>query len=193
MPKNGTQNIINLSIGGYKMKKKLIAILLSSAMVVSLAACGSSDSGADAPAADSGSQTTETTSSDSGSSDAGSSDAAATDAAATDAASEEAGSYELTDLYITVDGTLTANVDSGQDAFIEQWEAAVSEKLGHPIKLHINQPEHSGYKDNVSQLLTTGQPGDGQYPDALIMSATMFKQYQQTGILWNRPDPYAKA
>ncbi len=175
------------------MKKKLIAILLSSAMVVSLAACGSSDGGADTPAADSGSQTTGTTSSDSGSSDSGSSDAAATDAAATDAASEEAGSYELTDLYITVDGTLTANVDSGQDAFIEQWEAAVSEKLGHPIKLHINQPEHSGYKDNVSQLLTTGQPGDGQYPDALIMSATMFKQYQQTGILWNMADAYANA
>ena len=156
------------------MKKRLLAILLSSAMVVSLAACGSATPAEDqsAPAADNGS--------------------ASTDAPA-DVTSAEAAPYELTDLYITVDGTLTANVDSGQDAFIEQWEEAVSERIGHPIKLHINQPEHSGYKDNVAQLLTTGAPGDGQYPDALIMSATMFKQYQTTGILWNMADAYDNA
>ena len=157
------------------MKKKVLSLLLSSAMVASLAACGSNT--ADAPATESGDTTASQT----------------TEAAATETATEEAAEYELTDLYITVDGTLTANVDSGQDAFIEQWEAAVSEKLGHDIKLHINQPEHSGYKDNVAQLLTTGQPGDGQYPDALIMSATMFKQYQNTGILWNMADAYANA
>lgn len=170
------------------MKKKLLAILLSSAMVVSLAACGSSsDSGSSDTSASSGSSdsTTTTETAADTTAESGSSDAVAETASA--------GSYELTDLYITVDGTLTANVDSGQDKFIEQWEAAVSEKLGHPIKLHINQPEHSGYKDNVSQLLTTGQPGDGQYPDALIMSATMFKQYQNTGILWNMADAYANA
>ena len=160
------------------MKKKVLSLLLSTAMVASLAACGS--------AADTGS--TDTQSSDTA---AQSGDAAATTATETaDAAAED---YELTDLYITVDGTLTANVDNGQDAFIEQWEAAVSEKLGHDIKLHINQPEHSGYKDNVAQLLTTGQPGDGQYPDALIMSATMYKQYQTTGILWNMADAYENA
>ena len=157
------------------MKKKVLSLLLSTAMVASLAACGS--------AADTGS--TDTQSSDTS---AQSGDAAATETA--DAAAED---YELTDLYITVDGTLTANVDNGQDAFVEQWEAAVSEKLGHEIKLHINQPEHSGYKDNVAQLLTTGQPGDGQYPDALIMSATMYKQYQTTGILWNMADAYENA
>jgi len=160
------------------MKKKVLSLLLSTAMVASLAACGS--------AADTGS--TDTQSSDT---TAQSGDAAATETAETaDAAAED---YELTDLYITVDGTLTANVDNGQDAFVEQWEEAVSEKLGHPITLHINQPEHSGYKDNVAQLLTTGQPGDGQYPDALIMSATMYKQYQTTGILWNMADAYENA
>ena len=163
------------------MKKKVLSVLLSTAMVASLAACGGS---------------TETA--PSGSSDTQSSDQGATQTAQTaDSSSSEsaapAGEYNLTDLYITVDGTLTANIDNGQDAFVEQWEAAVSEKIGHDIKLHINQPEHSGYKDNVSQLLTTGQPGDGQYPDALIMSATMFKQYQNTGILWNMADAYANA
>ena len=170
------------------MKKKVLSLLLSTAMVASLAACGST--GADTAS-------TDTQSSDTQSSDAQSSDTTATQSAdaSADAGSEAApaGDYNLTDLYITVDGTLTANVDNGQDAFIEQWEAAVSEKIGHEIKLHINQPEHSGYKDNVSQLLTTGEPGDGQYPDALIMSATMFKQYQNTGILWNMADAYANA
>jgi len=162
------------------MKKKVLSLLLSTAMVASLAACGS--------AADTGST-------DTGSTDTQSSDTAAQsgDAAATETADAAAEDYELTDLYITVDGTLTANVDNGQDAFVEQWEEAVSEKLGHDIKLHINQPEHSGYKDNVAQLLTTGQPGDGQYPDALIMSATMYKQYQTTGILWNMADAYENA
>ncbi|MCR5235509.1 MAG: hypothetical protein K6E53_16640 [Lachnospiraceae bacterium] len=163
------------------MKKKLLAALLSTAMVLSLAACGSTDAGSQAPAADSGAATTEQSSD---TADTGSADASAT---------QESSSYELTDLYITVDGTLTANVDSGQKEFEEQWEAAVAEKLGHPVDLHINQPEHSGYKDNVAQLLTTGTPGDGQYPDALIMSATMFKQYQTTGILWNMADAYANA
>ncbi|MCR5234774.1 MAG: hypothetical protein K6E53_12855 [Lachnospiraceae bacterium] len=71
---------------------------------------------------------------------------------------------ELTDIYITVDGTLIATVDCGQDAFIKQWEKAVSEKIGHDIRLHINQPEHSGYIDNVAQLLTAGKPGDGFTP-----------------------------
>ena len=157
------------------MKRKVLSLLLSTAMVASLAACGQS-----APAA------TETQSADTTASETA-------DATATEAAEAEESSYELTDLYITVDGTLTANVDNGQDAFVEQWEAAVSEKLGHDIKLHINQPEHSGYGDNVAQLLTTGTPGDGQYPDALIMSATMFKQYQNTGILWDMADAYANA
>ncbi len=158
------------------MKKKVLSVLLSGAMVASLAACGSSTP--EATPADGG-QSTDTTQS--------------TETAAQPETQEAAGEYELTDLYITVDGTLTANVDNGQDAFIEQWEAAVSEKLGHDIKLHINQPEHSGYSDNVAQLLTTGEPGDGQYPDALIMSATMFKQYQNTGILWDMADAYANA
>ncbi len=167
------------------MKKKVLSLLLSTAMVASLAACGSSTA---EPATSTDTQSTDTAATQTA--DATTADATAADAPAADAA---AGEYELTDLYITVDGTLTANVDNGQDAFIEQWEAAVSEKIGHPITLHINQPEHSGYKDNVAQLLTTGEPGDGQYPDALIMSATMYKQYQNTGILWNMADAYANA
>ena len=148
------------------MKKRLVSLLLVGTMAASMVACGSSN----APAADG---------------------AASGDAApAAEAADEE---YVLENLHIVVDGTLTANVDSGQAEFIAQWEEAVSERLGHPIKLTIDQLDHSDYSATVSRYLTTGTPGDGQYPDALIMSATMFRQYETTGLLWNMADAYASA
>ena len=170
------------------MKKKLVSILLSATMAASLAACGGSS--ADSTGTETADKTETAASTEEGA-EAASGEEGSTEEASGDTA--EASDYELTDLYITVDGTLTANVDNGQDAFVEQWESAISEKLGKSIKLHINQPEHSGYKDNVAQLLTTGEPGDGQYPDALIMSATMLKQYQTTGILWNMADAFDNA
>ncbi len=158
------------------MKKKVLSLLLSTAMVASLAACGSTDAG-----------TTTTESGDT----AASTTAEAGDATATDAAADE--EYVLDQINIVVNGTLTATVENGQDAFVEQWEAAVSEKLGHDIKLNINQLDHSDYNGTVSRLLTTGQPGDPDYPDALIMGADMFKQYATTGLLWDMADAYANA
>ena len=97
----------------------------------------------------------------------------------------EDGTYQLETLNIIVDGTVTATVDAGQKEFVEQWEKAVSEKLGHPIKLNITQLDHSDYSGTVSRTLTTGKPGDAGYPDALIMSASMLRQYQNTGLLWD--------
>ena len=72
------------------MKRKVLSVLLASAMVASLAACGSSN---DAPAA--------------------STDSAATGSAAasTEAASTEA--YNLEEINVVVNGTLTATVDNG--------------------------------------------------------------------------------
>ncbi len=170
------------------MKKKLLSILLSATMAISLTACGGSNNNSESTTSN---DTTEAASETEAA--ASTEESGETAEAETQESGSETSDYELTDLYITVDGTLTANVDNGQDAFVEQWQNAVSEKLGHSVTLHINQPEHSGYKDNVAQLLTTGEPGDGQYPDALIMSATMLKQYQTTGILWNMADAYANA
>ncbi|WP_026661509.1 hypothetical protein [Butyrivibrio proteoclasticus] len=154
------------------MKKKVLSLLLSTAMVASLAACGSETAPADTTA-------TETTPADT-TAEAGAETAAAED-------------FTLETLNIVVDGTLTATVESGQKEFEEQWEAAVSEKLGHPIDLVINQLDHSDYSGTVSRLLTTGEVGDGSYPDALIMSATMLRQYQTTGLLWDMADAYANA
>ncbi len=70
------------------MKRKVLSVLLASAMVASLAACGSSN---DAPAQS----------------------AAATDsAAASTEASTEA--YNLEEINVVVNGTLNATVDNGQ-------------------------------------------------------------------------------
>ncbi len=154
------------------MKKKVLSLLLSTAMVASLAACAS-----ETPA-----DTTEPTQA------AG--EATQTETAGETAAAED---FNLETLNIVVDGTLTATVESGQKEFEEQWEAAVAEKLGHPVDLVINQLDHSDYAGTVSRLLTTGEVGDGSYPDALIMSATMLRQYQTTGLLWDMADAYANA
>jgi multiple sugar transport system substrate-binding protein/putative aldouronate transport system substrate-binding protein len=158
------------------MKKKVLSLLLSTAMVASLAACGSESAPADTTAT----ETAPTETAPAETADAGAETAAAED-------------FTLETLNIVVDGTLTATVESGQKEFEEQWEAAVAEKLGHPVDLVINQLDHSDYAGTVSRLLTTGEPGDGTYPDALIMSATMLRQYQTTGLLWDMADAYANA
>ena len=101
--------------------------------------------------------------------------------------------YNLEQINIVVDGTVTANADNRQDAFVTQWEDAVSGKLGHPIKLNITQLDHTDYVGTVARLLMTGTPGDPDYPDALIMSASMFRQYSTTGLLWDMADAYDNA
>ena len=165
------------------MKKKVLSLLLSTAMVASLAACGSTEA---TPATESKpADTTESTATESTATEKTDS-SATTETAATE-------DYNLETLNIVVDGTVTATVESGQAEFVAQWEQAVSEKLGHAIKLNINQLDHSDYSGTVSRLLTTGTPGDADYPDALIMSATMLRQYQTTGLLWDMADAYANA
>ena len=162
------------------MKKRFVSMLLSSVLVVSsLAACGET---AETPAQGGGETTapTEAAGSNPGSGE-------------TTPAPVEEEAYNLETLNIIVDGTVTATVKNGQDAFVEQWEAAVSERIGHPIKLNITQLDHSDYAGTVSRTLTTGQPGDAGYPDALIMSASMLRQYQTTGLLWDLSSAYDNA
>jgi multiple sugar transport system substrate-binding protein/putative aldouronate transport system substrate-binding protein len=143
------------------MKKKVLSVLLAAAMVVSLAACGDTQTATE-------------------------SSASGTDASAS--SETEAEPYNLTEINCVVNGTLTATADNGQDAFVEQWEAAVSEKIGHDIKLNITQLDHSGYADAVGRMLA-----GGDYPDVMIMSADMFKQYASTGDLWDMTEAYENA
>ena len=145
------------------MKRKVLSVLLASAMVVSLAACGGEEA---------------STSGESSSvSSAAGTEAAGTEAAGTEAAEEGSG-YVLETLNMVVNGTLTATVDAGQAEFEAQWEEAVGEAIGHPIDLQIQQLDHSGYVDAVGRLFA-----GGDYPDVIIMSADMFKQYAPTGLL----------
>jgi len=159
------------------MKKKALSLLLASTMVISLAACGG-DSG-NSSSTSSNSNTTGTDSSASGTT------ASSDNAGSTSAASGEKADYHevLKDgLNIVVNGTLTASVDNGQADFKAQWEEAVG------IPLTIQQLDHSGYTDAVGRLFASQD-----YPDAMIMSAEMFKQYAPTGLLWDMADAYANA
>ncbi|MGN1146906.1 MAG: ABC transporter substrate-binding protein, partial [Lachnospiraceae bacterium] len=152
------------------MKKKVLSLFLASVMVASLAACGSG------------------TDTQSGSSTSGSQAGTEQSSASSTTDDGAAAEYELTEISVVVNGTLTATVDNGQDAFIEQWEAAVSEKLGHDITMTITQLDHSGYTDAVGRLFVSGDT-----PDVMIMSADMFKQYAPTGVLWDMADAYENA
>ena len=157
------------------MKKKLVSLLLSASMVAALVGCGGGDS-------------TTAPSTDNSNSNA-SADAPADNNAAADTGDAAATSdYQLDTLTIVVDGTLTATLDNGQPEFEAQWEAAVSEAIGHPIDLVIQQLDHSGYTDAIGRLFA-----GGDYPDAMIMPAAMFKQYSPTGLLWDMASAYDNA
>ncbi len=156
------------------MKKKLVSVFMAAALVVSLAACG--EAAPAAPATDA-------------TAPAATEAAPAADApAATEAAPEAPAEYNLETLTMVVDGTLTANKDSGQKEFNEQWDAYVSERLGHPIHLDIQQQDHSGYVDAVGRIFASGS-----MPDVMIMPASMYSQYLNTGILWDMTDAYNNA
>lgn len=150
------------------MKKKVLSVLLASAMVVSMAACGND------------------TTASSGSSAAASTSAAATSAAeSTSAAAEE---YKIETINMVVNGTLGTNAENGRDEFEKQWEAAVAEEIGHPVDLVIEQLDHSGYTDGVGRLFASGD-----YPDVIVLGSDMLKQYAPTGILWDMADAYKNA
>ena len=76
------------------MKNKLLSILLSTSMVVSLAACGSSNQGAETTTSDAAESTE---AADSAKSD----ESGETASEETAESNETASDYELTDLYIT--------------------------------------------------------------------------------------------
>lgn len=101
------------------------------------------------------------------------------------AKTEEDSVFEIT---FIVDGTFTANEDNRMDAFIEQWDAAVSEKMGYPVHINILQFDHDGYKESVSRRIISGD-----VPDVMVMSADMYKQYQTTGLLWDMADAFDNA
>ena len=164
-PVAGTKQISHLQFSKeeLQMKKKLVSVLLATSMVLSLVACtGGTEATSDvATGTSEGGQTT---------------------------VEAPAGDYDLTSIKMVVDGTLTANLDNRQDAFIEQWQEAIKEETGRDVTLNINQLDHSGYVDAVGRLFA-----GGDYPDVMIMPASMYAQYASTGILWDMTDAYNNA
>ena len=151
------------------MKRKLISILLAGAMLTSLTACGAKGGDETTPATDNNNT----------------GNVANPETGATDAAATKADYHDIlgdTGITIVVNGTLTTSLDNGQAEFKEQWEEAVG------IPLTIQQMDHSGPTDAVGRLFASQD-----YPDAMIMSASMFKQYAPTGILWDMADAYDNA
>ncbi len=150
------------------MKKKLLSVLLTAAMVASLVGCGG---GAEEAPAET-TEKTETTATET------------TEKAETTETTEttEAEPYKLDKLVMVVNGTLTATVDNGQAEFEKQWEDAVG------VDLEIQQLDHSGYVDAVGRLFA-----GGDYPDVIIMSADMYAQYAPTGLLWDMTEAYENA
>jgi len=163
------------------MKKKILAVLLSATMVASLAACGGGSTGGEATPADTTGAQTETQTE-------AKADQPAEAEKPAETAEEAPSDYQLDKITMVVDGTLTAQADSGQKEFNDQWDAYVSERLGHPIHLDIQQQDHSGYVDAVGRIFASGS-----YPDVMIMPASMYAQYINTGILWDMTEAYDNA
>ena len=102
--------------------------------------------------------------------------------------------YVLTDLKVLVNGTVnsvkqeTEAQNTVREAFIPQLEDAISERIGHEINIEFEVASHSDYNGYVGRKFVSGD-----YPDVMIMSADMLKQYQTTGLLWDMADAYANA
>ena len=155
------------------MKRKLVSMLLTVAMVASLAACGGADDAAPAAeGSDSGTQT-ETAAKD---------EQAPAESATETPGSSTGDAYQLDKITMVVDGNLSATLDSGQAEFEKQWEDAVG------VDIQIQQLDHSGYPDAVGRLFASGD-----YPDVMIMPADMFGQYLPTGMLWDMTEAYDNA
>ena len=101
--------------------------------------------------------------------------------------------FELNELNIAVDARFSPGNDKAIEKFEQQWEEAVSANLGHYIDLHITYHPQNTYVSDINALLENGEAGDGTYPDALVMSRSMFKAYSDAGYLWDLSEAYANA
>ncbi len=129
------------------MKKKVLSVLLATAMVASLAACGGKE-----PAG----QSSQPTSSD-----------APTSTQESSAAPEV--TYDLKQVKIMVDGTLNLTEETGLKEFEEAWEKEVG------IDLVINKPDHSNYSEALALALAgTDKPDVVLMPAAMYSQYASF-------------------
>lgn len=145
------------------MKKKVLSVLLATAMVASLAACGG------------GSDTPSTGSSEASS---GSSQAAST------TEEKPAATYDLKQIKIMVDGTLNLTEETGLKEFEEKWEELVP-----GVDLVINKPDHSNYAEALTLALAgTDKPDVVLMPAAMYSQYASFGN-----VLWDMTEAYENA
>ncbi len=170
------------------MKKKFLSAAVSSALVVSmlLTGCGNESNSGNTESSNSGGGAASNTESNAGNN--------TSSAANNESETPANNSYELTSLKVIVDGTVNSVKQETEaqitvrDAFIPQLEAAIGETIGHEIDIEFEVGDHSKYNEYVGRKFVSGQ-----YPDVMIMSANMMKQYQSTGLLWDMADAYDNA
>ncbi len=145
------------------MKKKIVSLLLATALVFSLVACGNAtdNTGANGDASNAA-DTTET----------------ATDGAAEEVVVDEGYDYPDT-IKVMFDGTVFTEAN-GRAEFEVELEAVMSEYAGKPIDIEIVQPDHSGYYDSLSQTFTGDQ---STWPDVVLLGAAYYSSYAQQGVL----------
>lgn len=168
-------------------KSKFLSVAVSTALVASmlLTGCGNGDNNA---------STGSDAANSSGSSTADSGAANSGENAGDNGGSENAEGYVLTDLKVIVDGTVNSVKQETEpqrtirEAFIPQLEEAIGEKIGHEINIDFEVGNHTNYSEYVGRMFVSEQ-----YPDVMIMSAAMLRQYQDTGLLWDMTEAYENA
>lgn len=151
------------------MKRKVLSLLLATAMVATMAGCGNN-------AQESSSSSQQSTSGEQSSADGSSS------AQSDSQSAENTGDIEKpSSVRVVCDGTVITQ-DNGQAAF----ETQLEEALG--LDVVFDQQDHSGYSDAVSRIFASGD-----LPDVILLNAAQYAAYAKTGILWDMTDAYANA
>ena len=106
---------------------------------------------------------------------------------------EEEDGYELKQINVIIDDSYSLGNEKKTEEFVQKWEEAVAEEIGHEIKLNVTQIKKAGYTDEVTRILNDGKPGDEGYPDAVLMSGNMMEKYEKAGYLWDMSSVYDHA
>ena len=145
--------------------KKIISLIVACSIVISMSACGNSNSSNSDGAESTTSTPTEATDTNSDSTDN-----------ATDS-NESATAEKPTK--ITFMGTTILTDENGHDEFIAEYKSRTG------IDLEIIKPDHNQYYENVNLSFTSGS-----IPDVIELGSTYYPTYAVNGALWDMTDAW---
>lgn len=160
------------------MKKKVVSLLLASAMVISLVGCGNPEgNGEAAPAQDAAATEAEQPAADAGETAGGDTAAAESGDTATEAPAEVTKPETIKVMW---DGTIFKEGDN----YAEDFYKALDEALG----LHVEwiRPDHSTYPEQVGIAFTD----EANLADVIILPSNYYASYAAQGSLWNMTDAW---